>query len=179
MAANSLDRFVERVTAAWGPPTTETVEQCRTALEDLARSDVHEAWLAALLRTPPEDAELFRHVEHGFLLLSHGERVGRYRPPHDHGAGWVIYAVAQGEIEMGTYGRVTDGGRTYLVRRETYRMRAGDARVYLPGDIHDTRCVSDSVLMLRFTSCDLKREAREGRLTRYVSDGRRFTAERP
>ena len=40
--------------------------------------------------------------------------------------------------------------------------------MYLPGDIHDTRRVSSDVLMLRFTSCDLKVEDREGRMTRYA-----------
>jgi len=41
--------------------------------------------------------------------------------------------------------------------------------VYLPGDIHDTRCVSDSVLMLRLTSCDLKQEEKLGYMTRYAA----------
>jgi len=40
--------------------------------------------------------------------------------------------------------------------------------VYFPGDIHDTRCISTSALLFRFTICDLKRESKEGRMTRYV-----------
>jgi hypothetical protein len=74
-------------------------------------------------------------------------------------------------MEMGTYARVPDAsGLVRLVQRDLSRVRAGECRVYLPGDIHDTRCISDDVLMLRLTSCDLKIEAREGRLTRYVLD---------
>ena len=83
----------------------------------------------------------------------------------DHGRGWVMYAVQSGEMEMSSYGLVNDR----LVRRATYRIRAGECQVYLPGDIHDTRCVSDSVLMLRLTSCDLKQEEKLGYMTRYAA----------
>jgi len=48
-------------------------------------------------------------------------------------------------------------------------MRAGQAQAYLPGDIHDTRCVTDSALLFRFTERDLAKEDREEhRVTRYV-----------
>jgi hypothetical protein len=92
-----------------------------------------------------------------------------YRSPHDHGRGWVIYAVQRGEMEMGTYARVQEAdGRVRLVKRDTSALRAGDARVYLPGDIHDTRCMSGPCLLLRFTERDLKAEQEVQRLTRYV-----------
>ncbi len=154
-----------------GPLTTETVGRARQLVEELARAPEAEPWLAALLRDPTEGRELYRDPEHGFLLLAHAEREGRYRAPHDHGRGWVIYAVQHGEMEMGSYARVIDAeGAVRLVQRDTSRVRAGECRVYLPGEIHDTRCVSSDVLMLRFTSCDLKVEDREGRLTRYALD---------
>ena len=41
-------------------------------------------------------------------------------------------------------------------------------RAYLPGDIHDTLCVSGSALQFRFTERDLRREDEEHHLTRYV-----------
>lgn len=171
MIKNSLETFVDGVRSAWGPLTTETVARTRQLLEDLARAPASEPWLAALLRDPPEDRELYRDPEHGFLLLAHVERGGRYRVPHDHGSGWVIYAVQHGEMAMGSYARVTGAnGEAHLVQRDVSRVRAGECRVYLPGDIHDTRCLSDDVLMLRLTSCDLKVEAREGRMTRYALD---------
>lgn len=176
---SSLDRFVNQVSSVWGPLRTPTVDAARAALEQLVRADPSQDWLASLHRAPPDDLELYRHPDRGFLLLAHAERRGRYRPPHDHGAGWVMYAVLHGEIEMGTYGVVSDAEGERLVRREVYRLHAGDVRVYLPGDVHDTRCVSDLVLMLRFTSCDLKREAKEGRLTRYVSRDGEFTRGEP
>ncbi len=72
-------------------------------------------------------------------------------------------------MEMGTYIRaVNQKGRCHLVNRETHAMRPGDHAIYLPGDIHHTRCLSDSVLVLRLTSCDLKKEDAEGRMIRYV-----------
>jgi hypothetical protein len=171
MTRNSLETFIDDVRSAWGPLTTETVARARRLLEELARAPETEPWLAALLRDPPEGGELYRDPEHGFLLLTHAEREGRYRMPHDHGSGWVIYAVQHGEMEMGSYARVIDpNGAARVVRRDVSRVRAGECRVYLPGDIHDTRCVSSDVLMLRLTSRDLKIEEREGRMTRYVLD---------
>jgi hypothetical protein len=71
---------------------------------------------------------------------------------------------------MGTYARLDspDGG-VRLVRRGTTVMRPGDLQVYLPGDIHDTRCVQGPALLFRFTERDLKREDIEAhRVTRYV-----------
>ena len=49
-------------------------------------------------------------------------------------------------------------------------LRPGEARAYLPGDIHDTRCLSDQALVFRFTERDLKREDQvEGRATGQLS----------
>jgi hypothetical protein len=51
-------------------------------------------------------------------------------------------------------------------------LREGEVQVYLPGDIHDTRCVSDTALLFRFTERDLKHEERvEHRVARYVDRG--------
>jgi hypothetical protein len=159
MTKNAIETFIDGVRAAWGPLTTEMVASCRHQLEALAREPLDLT----------EDRELHRDAEHGFLLLAHIEREGRYRVPHDHGSGWVIYAVVRGEMEMGTYARVIDAnGALRVVQRDVARVRAGEARVYLPGDIHDTRCLSTDVLMVRLTSCDLKVEDREGRMTRYA-----------
>ena len=48
-------------------------------------------------------------------------------------------------------------------------LRAGDVRAYLPGDIHDTRYLTPTALLFRFTERDLKAQDRPGdRITRYV-----------
>jgi hypothetical protein len=166
MIENAIDTFIASVRAAWGPLSTETVASSRRALERLAREPFDLT----------DDRELHRDAERGFLLLAHLEREGRYRAPHDHGRGWVIYAVVRGEMEMGSYARTVDAnGAEQLVQRDLARVHAGECRVYLPGDIHDTRCVSSEVLMLRLTSCDLKLEDREGRIRRWPAPTNELT----
>lgn len=164
-----LESFIEKVAKAWGPLTSATVVHCRTLLEELARDPAAKTWLIETLRGSESGKELYRDPSHGFVLFAYTESQGQYRAPHDHGSGWVLYALQSGELEMGTYGRVIDQrGKLRLVNRETYRMQAGDCRVFLPSDIHDTRCISDSVRILRLTSCDLKKEDLEGRMIRYL-----------
>lgn len=167
---SSLSAFIEAARSAWGPLSSELVAECRGQLQTLLRASPEEAWLATLHQQQPANAELYRDPTHGFLLLAHTEPAGLYRPPHDHGRGWVIYAMQHGEIEMGTYARITaPSGEVRLVKRDSTVMRAGEVQVYLPGDIHDTRCLTSSALLFRFTERDLRIEDREEhRVTRYV-----------
>lgn len=170
MDATTLQGFTGDLHAAWGPLTTELVETSRRQMERLLAAPVDEPWLGELRRTMPAREELHRDPEHGFVLLAHGEQAGLYRPPHDHGRSWVIYGVQYGEVEMGTYARIegTDGA-VRLVRRGTTLVRAGEAQVYLPGDVHDTRCLSETALLFRFSERDLRAEdLQHGRVTRYV-----------
>lgn len=168
--ANTLEEAMAAVSAIWGPLTTELVEASRLHIESLAKASPDEPWLAALHHDLPASRELYRDPVHGFVLLAHVEKAGLYRAPHDHGRSWVIYAVQQGESEMGTYRRV-DGadGTVRLVKRDTSLVKPGQTRVYLPGDIHDTLCVAGPALLFRFTERDLKKEDLvEHELTRYV-----------
>lgn len=173
MTKSSLESFVEQTRAGWGPLSTELVATCRRNLEALLQASPTQEWLAALHRDAPANRELYRDPAHGFLLLAHMENRGLYRPPHDHGRGWVIYglgALQQGEIEMGTYARVEGpDGRPRLVKRDSTLLRPGQVQVYLPGDIHDTLCTSGPALLFRFTERDLKKEDQEAhKVTRYV-----------
>jgi hypothetical protein len=170
MAQTSLERFILGLRSIWGPLTTELAAEARCRLAALSAASPSEPWLAELHRTAPASRELYRDPDHGFVLLAHTERTGLYRPPHDHGRSWVIYATQQGGIEIGTYGRVeAENGGVRLVRRDSMRLEAGQAQVYLPGDIHDTRCLTASALLFRFTERDLRKEDQEHhRLTRYV-----------
>jgi hypothetical protein len=164
MDKDSLRTFAEAVSSTWGPLTSELVETSRQHLARLLGAPVNEPWLATLLEDGSESSELYRDPAHDFRLLAHTEQAGLYRPPHDHGRGWVIYAVQRGEMEMGTYRRVHDlRGNAQLVRRETFSLRPGDIRVFLPGDIHDTRCIAGPLTLFRFTSRDFKKEE----VTRY------------
>ena len=178
MTTNALEKFIAAVRADWGPISTPLVERCRYQLAELTLANATEPWLAALHAEKPDARELVRDATHGFLLLAHTEQQGLYRPPHDHGRAWVAYAVQSGSLEVGTYAKVTDdGGRIRLVRREMHVLLPGDARVDLPGDIHDTRCLSDSALLFRFTERDLRREDKvERRLARFVARDGEWTA---
>lgn len=170
MANNSLETFIEGVRQIWGPLTSEVVAGCRQHLEELVKASSTEEWLAALHRDAPAYHELYREPTHEFVLLAHTEQAGLYRPPHDHGRGWVTYAIQQGEIEMGTYARIeAPDGSVKLVKRDSTLVRPGQVQVYLPGDIHDTRCIFGPALLFRFTERDLKKEDKEEhRVTRYV-----------
>jgi len=169
MARSTLDASMQGMRSIWGPLSSEVVAGAREQLQRLVRAPVAEDWLARLHRDRPANEELYRDPEHGFVLLAHSEAPGLYRPPHDHGRSWVIYAIQQGEIEMGTYARLPAAdGSVRLVQRDSTLVRPGDVQVYLPGDIHDTRCVTGPALLFRFTERDLKKEDKEERrVTRY------------
>lgn len=168
--ADTLQIFTTGIRSIWGPLTTELVAGSCERLVALTTASPMEPWLADLHRTAPANRELYRDPDHGFVLMAHTESAGLFRPPHDHGRAWVVYALQRGEIEMRTYGRVEEAdGQVRLVQRDSTILRSGQALAYLPGDIHDTRCLSDTALLLRFTERDLRIEDRiERRLTRYV-----------
>jgi hypothetical protein len=170
MTTTALDRFIAGMRSNWSAISTRLVARSRQHLAELTLADPTEPWLAELHADRPASRELHRDAAHGFMLLAHSESRGLYRPPHDHGRAWVVYAVQSGELEVGTYARVTDPeGRVRLVRRDMHVLRPGEARAYLPGDIHDTRCLSETALLFRFTERDLRHEDQvEHRLTRFV-----------
>jgi hypothetical protein len=170
MSKNALEIFWQAVGRDWGPLSTEVITAVCGHVERLLLAAPTEEWLEDLHRNVPPNKELLRDAQHGFVLQAHTEPTGLYRPPHDHGRSWVIYAVLEGESEMGTYGRVDEAdGTTRLVKRDSTLVRPGQVQVYLPGDIHDTRCVTGPALLYRFTERDLKKEDKEHRqITRFV-----------
>ena len=181
MMTNTLEVAIARIRSDWGPLSTQVVADSRRHLSDLLKASPAEDWLAALHREEPATQELYRDPEHGFVLLAHTETAGLYRPPHDHGRGWVIYALQRGEIEMRTFARIEAAdGSVQLVLRDSTLVRPEQVQVYLPGDIHDTRCVSGPALLFRFTERDLKHEDKvERRVTRYVERDGAWTVESP
>jgi hypothetical protein len=177
MTSDKLAIFGERVGEVWGPLSSNLVAACRGELSALLKASPDEPWLAALLQDRPANRELHRDAGAGFVLLAHAEREGLYRPPHDHGRAWVIYAVQHGEIEMRTFSRQGAGEGAALVQRDSVVLRAGDVQAYLPGDIHDTRCLSETALLYRFTERDLKVEDQvERRVARYAAPRGGWTA---
>ena len=177
MSHDALTTFIEHTRETFGPLTSELVADVHRRLAQLTRAPSSEPWLQALHDEAPASRELYRDPTHGFILLAHSEPTQLYRAPHDHGRGWVIYGLQRGEMEISTYARVEGAdGRVRLVQRDVSRLREGEARTYLPGDIHDTRCVRGPSLLFRFTERDLKQEDLEAhRVTRYVSQRGVFT----
>src|SRR4051812_20594699 len=148
MDDHALISCIAGIRSTWGPLSSDVVARSRAHLEELARAPASEPWLAALHQEAPATRELHRDPLHGFVLLAHSEPTGLYRPPHDHGRSWVIYVLQRGELEMGSYARVQGAdGQVRLVRRDATLVRPGQALVYLPGDIHDTRCLAGPALL--------------------------------
>ena len=170
LTKNTLDKFIEKIASSWGPLTSKLVAGSCHHLKELLKTPATEDWLAKLLREAPAYDEIYRDSAHGFVLLAHMEHTGLYRPPHDHGRGWVMYGVLQGESEMSTYARIEEpDGRISLVKRNVTRVGPGQVQLYLPGDIHDTLCISGPALLFRFTERDLKKEDKDAhKVTRYV-----------
>lgn len=178
MTPDTLVTSMAAISAAWGPLNSELVDLARRQIEALTKASPEEPWLASLHRDRPSNRELYRDPQHGFVLLAHFEPPALYRPPHDHGRSWVIYAVQQGEIEMGTYDRINGAdGAEHLADRQATLLRPGCASVYLPGDVHDTLCVAGPALLFRFTERDLKHEdLTEHRITRFRQQNGRWSA---
>ena len=181
MPKTALETFIDNVRSDWGPLTSDVAAACGRHLAALLQAPVTEAWLADLHAKPPLSKTLYSDPDHGFMLLAHAEPADLYRPPHDHGRSWVIYGVQRGQSEMGTYGRLDgDDGTPRLIKRNATLVQAGQVQVYLPGDIHDTRCMSGPALLFRFTERDLKIEdAEEHRITRYVERNGAWTLGAP
>ncbi|MFS1524004.1 hypothetical protein ACL7TT_07800 [Microbulbifer sp. 2304DJ12-6] len=168
MSENALDSGIAGLCKSWTGLNSDTIIQCRAVLARLAASSRSESWLAELHERKAPTAELYRDPERGFILLAHVETQGLYRNPHNHGDGWVFYALQHGAVEMSTYGQFKEQvNGEGLVSRGAYTMKAGDCSAFLPGDIHDTLCLSEYSLMFRLTSCDFSVEKRAGRLQQF------------
>lgn len=163
MNKDPLSKFIENMRQIWRPLDSNLIEKSQSVFQKLLTDPTF------VTGHMHENKKLYQDPNHGFILLAHTEEKGLYRPPHDHGAGWVIYGVVKGEIEMGTYKRIQDAqAEPQLVRHSKEQLKQGDYRLYLPREIHDTNCLSDSVLMLRLTSCDLEIEKQQGRMNKYL-----------
>ncbi|OHU90525.1 MULTISPECIES: hypothetical protein [Pseudoalteromonas] len=171
---NTLDDVINDIQKHWRGLDSYTVEHTRTQLQKLTHTSVQEPWLARLFAEKPQSQELHRDAKHGFILLAHFEKKGLYRAPHNHGAGWVFYALHSGEMRVTTYKQITSpDGDTTLVSRGANVIQPSNVTTYLPGDIHDTECLSDWVLMFRLTSCDFQAEKQSGRLIQFKDHTRK------
>lgn len=166
--SNKIEDAISELQDLWKNLNMESVYKIRAILQSLARDKDVNQKLQIETRDLPKGLELYRDTTEGFVLLAYSEGQGTYRIPHNHGSAWVVYAVVSGEVEMGNYfdaSRASGPSRLILKNREI--LNTGDTRIYLPGEIHDTRCMSENAIILRLTSLDLKVEERDGRMKRY------------
>ena len=79
--------------------------------------------------------------------------------PHDHGAGFVVYGVYQGENEHTTWRWTHPEGdlvSTQLTADKTFKLQAGQVAFFLPGEIHSVRrSVEGRTIVVRVESRDL------------------------
>lgn len=163
-----IEKAVFELQNAWKNLTMESVDKIKTTMQTLANDQELIPQLLRETRNLPGGLELYRDKAEEFVLLTYSESQGTYRAPHNHGSAWVIYAVVAGDVEMGNYFEASSSYRpNHLILKNREILPAGNIRIYLPGEIHDTRCISETTTILRLTSLNLKEEERAGRMKRY------------
>lgn len=165
---NKLEDVVSEIRESWKSLSMDSILRIQSAVESLAQ----EADSMGFHLNGDKDLfaglKLHQDEAYGFILSLYSERRGNYRIPHDHGRAWVVYAIVSGEVEMGNYFKVSHSdGLTHLILRDRGILSAGTSRIYTPGEIHDTRCISESAVILRLTSRDLRLEEQSGYMTRF------------
>ncbi len=162
MNKNLIEQFENNISTVWNLSEAEKIFKSSNHFQELLKKPEFKNDLLSRFTESKTSIELLRSAKDGFILTAYTEPEGQYRSPHNHGAGWVIYGIIDGEMEMATYEFTNE-----LVFKEKYSLKPKDFKVYLPGQIHDTRCLATKSVILRFTSCDLKKEELEGRMKRF------------
>jgi predicted metal-dependent enzyme (double-stranded beta helix superfamily) len=157
-----IAQFETNISAIWDLSDAEKIQKVSAYFQELLHESELKSDLLISLTEEKSSTELLRSIKDGFILTAYTESEGQYRSPHNHGAGWVIYGILDGEMEMSTY-----EFNAKLIFKESYSLEPKDFKVYLPDQIHDTRGKAIKSVVLRFTSCDLKQEEREGRMKRF------------
>lgn len=164
-----IENSVSTIQKSWQQLAIDSIEKIRSVVGGMSSDLEIQNYLQEVTRESPNGIELHRDQTEGFILLAYSESKGTYRAPHNHGNAWVIYSVVSGQVEMRSYinsPRVDGADRLILKSRET--LLAGNTRIYFSGEIHDTLCVSESAVVLRLTSADLRVEEKVGRMNRFL-----------
>lgn len=162
MNKNLIEQFKKNISTIWHLNEAEKILKSSAYFQQLLNEPEFKNKVVSQLTEEKSSIELIRSAEEGFILTVYSEPEGQHRSPHNHGSGWVIYGIIDGKMEMSTY---EFNGK--LIFKENYSLEPKDFKIYLPGQIHDTRCKANKSIILRFTSCDLKQEEREGRMKRF------------
>jgi hypothetical protein len=157
-----LDDIVKKLKGSWNSMNISSFGEIQKLISNIALEELDKN------QDYSKGIELYRDKELGFVLTAYTEIFETYRIPHNHGNGWVVYSVVEGSVEMGNYfSWEKSPGQSQLVLKDKINLINGDVKIYYPGDIHDTRCLSENALILRLTSCDLKIEENEKRMKRF------------
>lgn len=158
-----IDDVVSKIKKSWNSMDMNSLEEIQRLIGEIALEGIDKNQDYS-----GKGIELYRDKELGVIITAYSETKDTYRIPHNHGNGWVIYSVIEGFVEMGNYFNWKKSpDQSQLILKDKIILSCGDVKVYYPGDIHDTKCISEEALILRFTSCDLKVEEAEGRMKRF------------
>lgn len=151
----TIEAFIEdtrQVFASTNDPRTQAQKIARRMKNLLAVPD----WLEEKLDLPAEGGfgrvdfhhdQEYGHPDGGFLLMCSIQRPGQDNLPHDHGTSWVVYGVYKGAIEQTKWRwsyPETDRTSPEIKPLESWVQQPGDIAFFLPGEIHNTRCVDDN-----------------------------------
>lgn len=150
----ALDTFVDATREAFRTheDQRQQAQAVSAAAEDLVAVD---GWMDELIDFDGRRAraelhldEEYGHPAPGFVVkgsVTHPDESTGGSTPHDHGAAWVAYAVYRGRMEQYRYGWEydEDARNPELTERDSFVQEPGDARFFLPGEIHRTNIVSE------------------------------------
>ncbi|MBI3090588.1 MAG: hypothetical protein HYY96_07965 [Candidatus Tectomicrobia bacterium] len=107
----------------------------------------------------PTGNVIYKDPDFGFMVLVHFFPKPMKSPPHDHGPCWVCYGVYRQSTDMGVYRRRDDGSRPEycdLEESEHFTLLEGQARAFLPYDIHHIQQHQPGAVVVRVTGRDLE-----------------------
>ena len=162
MKKKIIEQFETNISEIWHLNAAEKILKASIYFQELLNDAELKSDIVSQFTNDKNSIELLRSVKDGFILTAYTEPEGQHRSPHNHGAGWVIYGIIDGKMEMCTY---EFNGK--LIFKESCSLEPKDFKVYLPAQIHDTRGIAIKSIILRLTSCDLKQEEHEGRMKRF------------
>lgn len=163
---NKINHAIVKIESLWEDLDINSLREIKSSLQQLALTPEVQFNLGKVTEDSAKGVELHRN-HRGFIILAYAEDKGTYRVPHNHGDAWVVYVVVEGEVEMRNYFKFNGGSKDRLILKNREKLVQGEVRIYYPGEIHDTRCLSNRAVILRFTSRDLRDEERDGRMHRF------------
>jgi hypothetical protein len=161
LAAYTLDQFLSDTRATIkGRGIPAGLAEIRGHLERLLANP---RLLAEHLGTPTPytDRTTIGHdPETDVHVLVHGREKPGKSAPHDHGPCWVVYGSYTNYTQMRRWRRLDAGGsegHAELALQKDFRLDAGQAAAFAPGDIHSIEYPADT-FFVRVTGGDVEQQ---------------------